>query len=176
MCAVLVGAGCSGTEGGTGGTGTSQAPSSAKLTKEQLWDPCGLPDSVIASTGADPSTKNTDPALGERQDWRLCQWTAERSDGRWGHFLLVSSTNKTLDDFRRNTYFRDFSDVTVKGRGALQFYLGSRRPPTQCELAFSTSQGVVSVNAGKYTDSETSTDPCALAKSAAEKIVDSLPR
>ncbi|MEV6279325.1 DUF3558 domain-containing protein [Nocardia sp. NPDC051832] len=175
-CALLVVTGCSSTVGGSGGPETSQAPTSAKLTKDQLWDPCSLPDSVIASTGADPATKDTNPIFSDREDWRLCQWTAERSDGRWGHFLLVSSTNKTLDDFRRNSYFRDFSDVTVKDRAGLKFYMGSRRPPTQCELAFNTTKGVISVNAGKYTDSETSTDPCTLATSAAEKIVDSIPR
>ncbi len=175
-CAVLVVAGCSSTVGGSGGPETSQTPSSAKLTKDQLWDPCSLPDSVIAATGADPGTKNTNPIFRERADWKLCRWTAKGSDGPSGHFMLVSSTTNTLDDFRRNTYFHDFRDVKVKGRDALQFYLGSAKPSKQCELAFDTSQGVISVNIDKFIDSETATDPCAMAVPAAEKIVDSLPR
>ncbi|WP_245367647.1 DUF3558 domain-containing protein [Nocardia goodfellowii] len=176
MCAVLVGAGCSGTDGGTGGTGTSQAPSSAKLSKEQLWDPCSLPDSVITATGADPSTKDTDPAFGERGDWKLCSWRADGTDGRWGHFMLVASTTRTLDEFRKNTYFHDFSDVKVGDRDAMQFYIGTRKPPTECALASETSKGVVMVKIAKFVDSETSTDPCALAVPAVEQVVGSIPR
>jgi hypothetical protein len=176
LCAVLAVAGCSKTVGGSGQTAASQTPTSAKLTKEQLWNPCSLPDSVVTAAGADPATKDTDPAFGERKDWKLCQWIAERSDGRWGHGMLVGSTTNTLDDFRRNTYFHDFGDVKVKDRDALQFYPGSAKPPQECGLAFNTGQGVVMIKVAKFIDSKTSTDPCALAVPAAEKIVDSLPR
>ncbi|MFC9892191.1 DUF3558 domain-containing protein [Nocardia sp. NPDC127579] len=171
--AMLLVVGCTDKPAGTGMP--TAEPSSAKLSKEQLWDPCSLPDSVVAATGADPGTENTTPAVVERPDWRLCQWTAPPgSDGRWGYYVLGSSTNKTLDEFRSNTYFHDFSDVEVKGRPALRFLLGSWG--NECEFAFETSQGVVSVNANKYIDSKSATDPCVLALAAAEQIVDVIPR
>ncbi|MEV0252445.1 DUF3558 domain-containing protein [Nocardia sp. NPDC050712] len=176
VCAVVLVAGCSSTVGGSGGPESSPASTGAKLTKDQLWDPCSLPDSVITSTGADPATKDPDPALGERGEWKICQWRASKSDGRWGHYIAVSSTTYTMDEFRKNTYYRDFRSTQVAGREALQFYLGSRQPPLECALAFDTSQGVVRIKASKFVDSETTTDPCALAMPAAEKIVDLIPR
>ncbi|MEU8900057.1 DUF3558 domain-containing protein [Nocardia sp. NPDC048505] len=172
VCAALALTGCTGTSG-SGGPET-QPPTSAKLSKDQLWDPCSLPDAVITGAGVDPSSKNPDPVLGDRKDWRLCRWTGKDAQGRLTHALLVSSTSNSLDDFRRNTYFHDFSDVRTGGRAALQFRIGSLN--NECEQAFDTSRGVVSVNYKKVIDSASTADPCELARQSAEKIADSLPR
>ncbi|MBF6353312.1 DUF3558 domain-containing protein [Nocardia higoensis] len=171
LCAALAVTGCSGT---VEGEPTVSAPTS--LTKEQLFDPCSVPDSIIATTGVDLSTRDTTPFVTERTNWLGCQWQANDTDGRWGHFLMLQSTTYTMDDFRANDLFNGFTDVTIDTRDGVRFYVGRDNPPTECEIAFSTSQGTVSVNAGKFADSKTTTDPCTFAMDAAEKLIDIIPR
>ncbi|MGW5573827.1 DUF3558 domain-containing protein [Nocardia thailandica] len=176
VCAVaLAVVGCGETVRGSGQPETTSA--GAPLSKEALFDPCSLPDRVIAATGADPATKDTHPFGPERSAFKGCVWEAKQSDGRWGHYVTVGSTTHTLADFRTNSYYRDFRDVQVANRTGLQFYLGSAVPPVECQIAFPTAnQGVVFVTASKYIDSETSTDPCTLAGAAAAQIVTAIPQ
>ncbi|MBF6353314.1 DUF3558 domain-containing protein [Nocardia higoensis] len=150
------------------------APTS--LTKEQLFDPCSVPDSIIATTGVDLTTKDTKPFVTERTNFNGCGWQAEGSDDRWGHYLILMSTTHTIDEFRANTYLHDFSEVAVADRGGVQFYVGPSNPPTECEIAFLTGQGTVSVYTSKYIDSKTATDPCEFAVDAAERLIDIIPR
>ncbi len=170
LCAVLAVAGCS--ESVSGQPEVSGAP----LTKEQLFDPCTLPESAIAATGADPATKDSNPFGTPRAEYIGCRWTAANTDGRWGFFLRISSSTKPIEDFRKNKYFRDFHEIKVGDRAAYQYYVGSDLPPTTCEISFDTSKGVVSASADKYVDSETGTDPCALALGAVSEVVDAIPR
>jgi len=169
LCAVLAVAGCS--ESVSGQPEVSGAP----LTKEQLFDPCTLPESAIAATGADPATKDSNPFGTPRAEYIGCRWTAANTDGRWGFFLRISSSIKPIEDFRKNTYFREFHDIQVSDRAAYQYYLGPNIPPGGCEISFHTSRGVVSLAANKYVDSKTATDPCELALGAAVKVVEFLP-
>ncbi|WP_043654834.1 DUF3558 domain-containing protein [Nocardia thailandica] len=176
LCAVaLAVVGCGETVSGSGQPTTSAA--GAPLSREQLFDPCTLPDSVIAATGVDPSWRESHPFGVDREQFKGCQWEAKGSDGRWGHFITVGSTTHTLDDFRANSYYRNFRAVKVGDRDAIQFNLGTAEPPSECEIAFSTtSQGVIFVTASKYIDSKTSTDPCKFAAIAAEQVAPSVPR
>ncbi|WUA08497.1 DUF3558 domain-containing protein [Nocardia sp. NBC_01377] len=170
LCAVLAVAGCS--ESVSGQPEVSGAP----LTKEQLFDPCTLPESVIASTGADPATKDSNPFGTPREAFIGCEWDAANTDGRWGHFILISSSSKSLEDFRTNDYFNDFHDTKVGDRAAFQYYLGNNSPPVECGFSFDTSKGVVTVSAKKYVDSKTTADPCVFTLGAVSKIIDSIPR
>ncbi|WP_043654842.1 DUF3558 domain-containing protein [Nocardia thailandica] len=175
VCAVtLTVAGCGETVTGSGAPTTSAA--GTPLSKEQLFDPCTLPDSVIAATGADPATKDTNPLGREPSRFRACKWMAENSDGRSGHFMMVSSTTYTLEDYRANSLFHDFVDVQIGGRAGLRSYVGNENPPVECDIAFNTSRGIVSVSTDKFVDSKTTTDPCVFATKAAEQVVSSLPK
>ncbi|WP_043654845.1 DUF3558 domain-containing protein [Nocardia thailandica] len=174
VCAVaLAVVGCGETVTGSGAPTTSAA--GVPLSKEQLFDPCTLPDSVIAATGADPATKDTKPFGRDRERFVGCKWRADKSDERWGHYMLVSATSYTMADYRANGLFHDFKDVQIRGRRAVQSYVGTENPPVECDIAFESTKGVISVSTDKFVDSKTSTDPCTFATRAAEQIAASLP-
>lgn len=162
-CAVLALVGCSKEVDG------QPEASGAPLTKEQLFDPCAVPDDVLRAAGADPASKDDNPFSVERAEWKGCSW---RSDG---YYLNFTSTSNTIEDFRANDYLHDFRDVTVGDRPALQFLLGSRTPADQCEIAFATSRGTVTVNAALFVDDKSGTDPCPLANAAATKLLSVIP-
>ncbi|MFC8383895.1 DUF3558 domain-containing protein [Nocardia sp. NPDC057272] len=164
VCAVVALTGCS-----TAVDGQPEA-SGAPLTKEQLFDPCTVSDSVLQAAGADPATKDDNPFSVPRPDWKGCSWRAG------DHFISFFSTTNTLQQFRENQYFRDFHDVTVSGRPALQFYLGTINPPEECEIAFDTSQGRVTLTASKASSSNSTTDPCVWVNDAASHFASSIPR
>ncbi|APE33031.1 hypothetical protein BOX37_02535 [Nocardia mangyaensis] len=159
--AVVVLAGCSATVDG-------QAVLSP-LTKEQLFDPCTVPDSVIQAVGADPTTKGDNPFMSPRPEWKGCEWTAD------GYFISLFSTTNTVQQFRENDYLHDFQIVTVAGREGLQYLLGTWDPPHQCGIAFGSSQGTITLQASKFVDDKSPTDPCLLANNAAPNFVEILP-
>ncbi|MGW4634004.1 DUF3558 domain-containing protein [Nocardia sp. NPDC004415] len=164
-CAVLALVGCSKEVDG------QPEASGAPLTKEQLFDPCAVPDDVLLAAGADPASKDDNPFSVERDEWKGCSWTAGN------YFINFTSTTNTLQDFRANDYLHDFRDITVGDRPALQFLLGSRTPADQCEIAFATtSHGTVTVNAALFIDDKSGTDPCPLANAAAVTFLDIIPK
>lgn len=163
VCAVLALAGCSKAVDG------QPEASGAPLTKEQLFDPCTVPDSVLRAAGANPASKDDNPFSVPRADWKGCGWRAG------DHFISFFATTRTLQEFRQNTYLHDFKDVTVSGRQALQYYLGSSNPPEECEIVFDTSQGRITVKASKASSSKSTTDPCVWVNDAAPHFVDSIP-
>ncbi|MFD3743693.1 DUF3558 domain-containing protein [Nocardia sp. NPDC058633] len=163
-CAVLALAGCS-----KGVDGQAEA-SGAPLTKEQLFDPCGVPESALVAAGADPASKDDNPFSVGREDWKGCDWEAD------DYFIGLISTTHTLDEFRTNDRFSGFRDVTVDGRSAVQHYVGSQSPPNECQITFDTSQGLVSVSAMRFLSSKSTIDPCQWATAAAPHFVEFLPR
>ncbi|MEV4154129.1 DUF3558 domain-containing protein [Nocardia salmonicida] len=164
VCAVLALAGCS-----TAVDGQPEA-SGTPLTKEQLFDPCTVSDSVLQAAGLDPASKDDKPFSVDRAEWKGCGWRGD------GHFIYFSSTIYTMQQIRANDYFHDFKEVNVGDRAALQYLLGTRTPPNQCEIAFDTSQGRVTVTATKFIDNKSPTDPCMLANKAAPTFAEVLPR
>ncbi|MEU4321703.1 DUF3558 domain-containing protein [Nocardia fluminea] len=164
VCAVVALAGCS--EAVDGQPEASAAP----LTKEQLFDPCTVSDSVLQAAGLDPTSKDDNPFSVAREEWKGCGWRGD------GHFIYLKSTTYTLDEIRANDYFHDFRDITVGDRKAVQYLLGTRTPPNQCEITFDTSEGRVAVTATKFIDSKSTTDPCLLVNNAAPNFVDVLPK
>ncbi|MFD9551333.1 DUF3558 domain-containing protein [Nocardia salmonicida] len=164
VCAVVALTGCS-----TAVDGQPEA-SGTPLTKEQLFDPCTVPDSVLQAAGLDPASKDDNPFSVARAEWKGCGWRGD------GHFIYLKSTTYTLDEIRANKYFHDFQEVTVGGRKGLQYLLGERTPPNQCEITFDTSKGRVAITATKFIDSKSSTDPCAFVNNAAPKFVEVLPK
>ncbi|MFF5031664.1 DUF3558 domain-containing protein [Nocardia salmonicida] len=164
VCAVLALAGCS-----TAVEGQPEA-SGTPLTKEQLFDPCTVPDSVLLAAGLNPSSKDDNPFSVPRKEWKGCGWRGD------GHFIYLSSTTHTLQEIRANDYFHDFQDIKVGDRAAVQYLLGTRTPPNQCEIAFDTSKGRVTVTAAKFIDNKSSTDPCMLANNATPNFLEVLPK
>ncbi|MFF2086878.1 DUF3558 domain-containing protein [Nocardia sp. NPDC058176] len=139
------------------------------LTKERLFDPCTVRDSVVQAAGADPATRDDNPFSSPRPDWKGCRWTAD------GYFISLFSTTNTVQQFRENDYLHDFQTVTVGGREGLQYLLGTWDPPHQCGIAFGSSQGTITLQASKFVDNKSSTDPCLLANNAAPNFMEVLP-
>ncbi|MFD3463471.1 DUF3558 domain-containing protein [Nocardia fluminea] len=164
VCAVLALAGCS--EAVDGQPEASGAP----LTKEQLFDPCTVSDSVLQAAGLDPASKDDNPFSVPRAEWKGCAWRGD------GHFIGMNSTTYTMQEFRANDYFHDFKDINVQGRPAMQYLLGTRTPANQCGIIFDTSQGRITVTASKFIDDKSSTDPCMLVNNAVPNFVEILPK
>ncbi|MFE3546000.1 DUF3558 domain-containing protein [Nocardia sp. NPDC059177] len=162
-CAVLALAGCSQDVAG------QPEASGAPLTKEQLFDPCSVPDDVLLAAGADPASKDDNPFSVERAEWKGCSWKTP------GYFLNFHSTTKTVQEFRENDYFHDFTDITVGDRLALQYLLGTRTPIDQCAIAFATSRGTVTLTAALFVNDKSGTDPCPLVNAAAADFVKVIP-
>ncbi|MFB7877673.1 DUF3558 domain-containing protein [Nocardia sp. NPDC056064] len=162
-CAVLALVGCSKEVDG------QPEASGAPLTKEQLFDPCATPDSVLLAAGADPASKDDNPFSVERAEWKGCSWRAD------GYYLNFHSTTKTIQDFRANDYLHDFRDITVGTRPALQYLMGDRKPVDQCAIAFDTSKGTVSLTAALFVADKSGTDPCPLVNTAATKFLEIIP-
>lgn len=164
VCAVVALAGCS-----TAVDGQPEA-SGTPLTKEQLFDPCTVSDSVLQAAGLDPASKDDNLWSVPRAEWKGCNWRAD------GYFIAFMSTIYTVDEIRANDRFHDFKDISVSDRKALQYYIGKENPPVECEIAFDTGHGRVLVNASKFVDSKSRTDPCLLANNAAPSFVGSIPQ
>ncbi|WP_446224166.1 DUF3558 domain-containing protein [Nocardia sp. IBHARD005] len=164
VCAVVALAGCSKAVDG------QPEASGAPLTKEQLFDPCTVSDSVLQAAGLDPASKDDNPFSVDRAEWKGCGWRGDE------HFIYLKSTTYTLEEIRSNDYLHDFQDITVGDRKAVQYLLGTRTPPNQCEIAFDTSKGRVAVTATKFIDNTSSTDPCALVNKAAPNFLEILPK
>ncbi|MFE3545212.1 DUF3558 domain-containing protein [Nocardia sp. NPDC059177] len=164
-CAVVALAGCSQQVEG------QPEASGAPLTKEQLFDPCSVPDDVLLATGLDLTWKDDNPFSVPRAEWKGCGYKGD------GHFITFKSTLYTLDEIRANDYFHSFKDITVGDRPAIQYTPGNRQPPNQCEIAIDTSnQGRVMLTATKFVDNKSSTDPCAIADAAAPHFFETVPQ
>lgn len=168
-CAVLALVGCSTSVDGQPEAGPEA--SGTPLTKDQLFDPCTVPTTVLEAAGLDPTWKDDNPFSVERAEWKGCGYKGD------GHFIYFSSTTYTMDEIRANDYFHDFKDITIGDRSALKYTPGERTPPNQCEIAFDTShQGRVMVTATKFVDNESATDPCAIADAAAPSFLTVIPK
>ncbi len=156
LCAVLAVAGCSKSQ--------SSQPSEAAtttLSEAQLWDPCSLPDSAVAATGVDPSTKNTQPTGVQQPGFRSCAWRTT------GFSLTVDSTSHSMNEVRANSTFSDFKDVTVPGRKAVSYNPGSSG---DCAVDFPTSQGVAEFIIYKEYGTASAEDSCVIAVRSATAL------
>lgn len=164
ICAVLAVAGCSKTTQ----SDTPTAASQTTLSRDQLWDPCTLPDSAIAATGADPSTKDDNPGAAHFPRWRGCRWHTS------SYFLTIGSASSTMAEIHANSSFTNLKDVNVPGRRSAVSY--NEGVATDCYVDFPTSKGIADVSISKYPDVATSEDPCALAVRAASTLNSSIPK
>ncbi|MFE3546007.1 DUF3558 domain-containing protein [Nocardia sp. NPDC059177] len=163
-CAVLALAGCSQDVAG------QPEASGASLTKEQLFDPCSVPESALIAAGLDPASKDDNLFSVPRAEWKGCGWRAD------GYFINFMSTVYTMDEIRGNDRYHDFKEISVSGRSALQFYIGREQPPVECEIAIDTAQGRALINASMFVDDKSATDPCPLAIDAAPHFMKFIPR
>ncbi|KAF0847960.1 DUF3558 domain-containing protein [Nocardia caishijiensis] len=144
--------------------------SGAPLTKEQLFDPCTVPESALVAAGADPASKDDNPFSVPRAEWKGCGWRA--SD----FFISIFSTTYTMEKFRENTLLRDFQEVTVEGRAGSQYLIGDRNPPEECGLVFASGQGTITLQSSKASSSDSTVDPCLVLNNAAPHFVEVLPK
>lgn len=163
-CAVLVLAGCS--EEVSGQPEVSGTP----LTKEQLFDPCTVPESALVAAGVDPASKDDNPFSVPRPEWKGCTWRAG------DHYLSLFSTVLSMERFRENGSLHGFEDISVDNRPAVQYLLDDKNPPEQCGVVFDTGQGRVTLQSSRALSSKTTADPCAVAIDATAHFTDVIPR
>ncbi|TDP39487.1 DUF3558 domain-containing protein [Nocardia ignorata] len=144
--------------------------SGAPLTKEQLFDPCGVPESALVAAGADPASKDDNPFSVPRAEWKGCGWRAG------DFFLSLLSSTYTISEYRTNTYYRDFKEVTIDNRSGLQYQLGDKSPSEECGIVFDTTQGRIEIVASKALSSKSTTDPCARVNEMAPHFASILPQ
>lgn len=165
VCAVLAVAGCSkSTE-----SGTPTAAAQTTLSRDQLWDACTLPESAIAATGADPSTKDANPAEAQFPKWRGCSWRTSN------YFLIVGAAASTMAEVRANSSFTNIKDVTVPGRQAVSYNQGST---DTCYVNFATAKGVADIAVNKMygVPNPDPEDACTIAAQAAVTLNSSIPK
>ncbi|MFC4377143.1 DUF3558 domain-containing protein [Nocardia halotolerans] len=164
MCAVLALAGCSDAVDG------QPEASGAPPAKEQLFDPCTVPDSVLIAAGADPASKDDNPFSVPRADWKGCGWRA-------GEFFIdLFSTTNTMDEFRDNRLLHDFQDVAIEDRKGVQYLIGETSPPEECGLAFESSRGTITLQSSRASSSKSTTDPCVVVNNAAPHFIATFPK
>ncbi|WP_368858356.1 DUF3558 domain-containing protein [Nocardia alni] len=162
LCAVLAVAGCSKSQ-----SGQPQAAATTTLSEAQLWDPCSLPDSAVAATGVDPSTKDTNPTEVAQPGWRSCRWRTT------GYFMTVNSTSHTMDEVRNNSSLSNIKGVDVPGRQAVSYNDGSS---DDCGVDFPTSKGLVEVIVRKAYGTAATEDSCVIAVRSATTLNQSIPQ
>lgn len=161
MCAAFFVAGCS-----VGGSNSAAKPT---LTHDQLFDPCTIPDNVIASTGVRQETKNTKPLGIEFHSWRGCAW----HNDRWDLSLLVAS--KPLSELRTNPAFRDIKPLDLAGRhNAIIFNQGD--PPYACIVSFETRVGTAEIMIQQTGGAPSAGDLCAIAVDSTHTLDQFIPR
>ncbi|MEU8901210.1 DUF3558 domain-containing protein [Nocardia sp. NPDC048505] len=131
-----------------------------------LWDPCTqVTDAVLKQIGVEPSTKKSGVAGVEEPGWKVCNWN--NSDFN----LSVFSTARTVDEFKQKPDNADFKDVTVGGRGGVQYHRKSDTENEICDLVFPAKQGSISVMVSNRVSSDNKVAPCVRADAAAAQLV-----
>ncbi|GGF98401.1 hypothetical protein GCM10007304_10530 [Rhodococcoides trifolii] len=161
--AVVVAAGC-------GSDAVAGSPTAAPLGDAQ-FDPCSIPDEAIAAAGADPGTEQPDIFGVDLSEWNVCKW-----DSNSWYYLGVLSTTYSFDQVRDNPQSRAFQEVVVGTRDAVS-YLDVNDPDlSDCDVAFSSSRGVLIVRVTTKVNEVSASPPCDVATRAANALDSYLPR
>lgn len=162
VCAVLAVAGC----GKSTQSGTPTAAAQTTLTKDQLWDPCSLPDDAVAATGVKADSKNANPFGTARSGWKGCSWTND------AYSLAVFSTTRSMAEVRSNSSFQNLHDIDVPGRKAVSYQEASN----SCGVDFPTTKGVVEVLINQSATSSITSDYCAIAVHTVDSLNSLIPK
>ncbi len=137
---------------GTEGTAVAGAPAEA-------FDPCSIPDTAIAATGLDPSTKRRGWSDGVSvTDWSRCTWRGPVGEN-W-YFLEVLTTSVfDLDDVRDNLGNFAISTATIGPRSGIT-YRFNRTAYDECAAAFAVAGGVATFVVTTIGGQSTTADPC----------------
>ncbi|WP_419150630.1 DUF3558 family protein [Nocardia vinacea] len=80
-----------------------------------LWDPCGIPDTDIATAGLEPRSKRSGGS--STGNYASCTW-----HGTWYEVLVIStSTSFATETYDRDKYARP-TPLTIGGRPAVMLY------------------------------------------------------
>ncbi|WP_249358763.1 DUF3558 domain-containing protein [Nocardia cyriacigeorgica] len=169
----LLAGGCGSDVEGTAtpdGGGSSSTEASGQGQTQVLWDPCTeISDELLVQIGMRPETERSGVADVEVEGWKVCSW----NNSDFG--LTVYSTDNTVEAIRNKDGNKDFADVTVAGRQALQYRTDADQYDEDCDMAFSTTYGSVIVGTMNRASSKNVVAPCQRAGSAAEVLVPVLP-
>ncbi|MEU2125382.1 DUF3558 domain-containing protein [Nocardia niwae] len=165
---VLAASGC---ESGTNGTATPSTTIDTSAATAALWDPCTqVSDQVLQKIGVSPSTRESGVSGVEEPGWKHCNWSsADFALGVW-------STIHSVDDFRRKEGNIEFTDISVGGRGGVQYRRAKDKHDEDCDLVFPASRGSLSITIYNHASSKNVIAPCTRAMTAAETLVPIFPR
>ncbi|MEV6280096.1 DUF3558 domain-containing protein [Nocardia sp. NPDC051832] len=135
-----------------------------------LWDPCTqISDQVLRQVGVDPATKTSGAAGVEEPGWKICTWNNDDFN------LVVFSTFRTVDEFKKKSENVDFVDTTVGGRSGMRYRQVDDKDDRICDLIFPAKQGSFDVMVSNRISSKNKVAPCLRASTAAEALVPLLP-
>lgn len=155
----MLAAGCG---GGTEGTAVAGAPAAA-------FDPCSIPDTAIAATGLDPSSKQIGWNFGiTMPDWKRCAWSGPQGDN-WYFFVILFSEKYDLTDVKNNPLHYDFSNASIGDRNGLTFRYKVTKAG-ECDTAFESIAGVATFAVVTMGGLPTKADPCRLVSAHATDL------
>ncbi|QCB52022.1 DUF3558 domain-containing protein [Rhodococcus sp. PAMC28707] len=127
------------------------------------FDPCAIPDDAIAATGLKPETGSGWLEGMSVKAWTNCGWEGPQEDS-WYRFDVLFSIRFTLDEVRQNVAFRDFKEVSVSGRPALEYLFEGRPSEEGCGTSFDTAEGVAMISVDALGTAPPQGDPCELVR------------
>lgn len=138
------------------------------------FDPCGIPESVIAAAGLNPATASS---MSERgyvlPDWSVCTW-ANAGQPSW-YFVTVSHSQKyTLDDVRADGRYSDMREITIGGENVLQYKFDAADSADICDVAYQTTNGLVKISARKKASADLAGDLCEEVREQVQALASSL--
>ena len=164
LAATLTACGEPSTENGAGGTLTTPNKN------EGLFDPCSIPDDALAAAGLDPATEDAGFFGVQRTGWEACVW-----GGSW-FTIGVLSTSHTFDEVKNNPSNIDLAPADLPGRDAVSFRHISDHNVEVCDVAFPSSEGVITVRSDKKGSEVAQEHPCVQALEYARILDEHLPR
>lgn len=160
--AALLVAGCS--------TTTQGSPVTSSSAPAALFNPCDIPDDALRAAGVDPGTERVGIAGAGFEGWEICSWEATAG---W-YFLRVYSTDRSLEDMKKNRNLTRFENRTSGSRTGVESVNKGGEAET-CNFGFAVQQGLIMVNVVAKSGVPRPEDPCATTLLRTQDLDSSLP-
>ncbi|WP_186629442.1 DUF3558 domain-containing protein [Rhodococcus sp. BP22] len=129
----------------------------------EQFDPCSIPDDAIAATGLNPETESGWLEGMSVKAWTNCGWEGPAKSS-WYRFDVLFSIQFTLDEVRHNTAFRDFKEIRLSSRPAVEYRFEGRPSEESCGTSFDTAEGVAMISVDVLGTAPPQGDPCELVR------------
>ncbi|SNS45171.1 Protein of unknown function [Rhodococcoides kyotonense] len=156
---------------GCGGVDGAAVPQAAP----DPWDPCSIPTEAIAATGL--GTEVVEAGWGEgisMPDWERCLWQGPATDP-WYYFGVLRSASISIEELRADPQVADAADINIEDRRAVRFHTTIAKPSERCELALSTTGGLLRLYVSVAGGSVPRQNPCDVVVRHAEDLLPNFP-